>query len=113
MLTPHRAWAAFWAIAFLFLAESFSARALPPLRPPNRPRATAAGFLAVERREPSVFISTTADATWLIARFRFVLDRFGIAVGYAKMVQVVNREKLENHKFLQNVKDLQCLTALA
>lgn len=28
----------------LSLAESFAMRAFPPLRPPNRPKATAAGF---------------------------------------------------------------------
>ena len=34
------------AISERFLVESFSALALPPLSPPSRPRATAAGFFS-------------------------------------------------------------------
>lgn len=41
---PHRALAAFLAIAERFLGPSAAALATPPLRPPRRPSATAAGF---------------------------------------------------------------------
>src|SRR5437773_869906 len=40
----HREAAAFWAICFRRLALNLCARALPPLSPPSRPSATAAGF---------------------------------------------------------------------
>lgn len=43
---PQRDLAAILAISDLFFGESLSALALPPLRPPNRPRATAAGFFS-------------------------------------------------------------------
>ena len=43
---PQRAKAAFLAICIRFLGDSFSARALPPFKPPNLPRATAAGFFS-------------------------------------------------------------------
>lgn len=39
----QRALAAFFAISLRRAGESASARALPPLRPPRRPRLTAAG----------------------------------------------------------------------
>ena len=45
-LESHLALAAFWAIDLRFAADSFAARALPPLSPPSRPRATAAGFFS-------------------------------------------------------------------
>lgn len=41
----HRAFAAFAEIWERLRRLSFLARAWPPLRPPRRPRATAAGFL--------------------------------------------------------------------
>src|SRR5688572_20633820 len=41
---PHRLAAAFLAMVLRFADVSFAARALPPLTPPRRPRATAAGF---------------------------------------------------------------------
>ena len=44
LVRPHRARAPFFAMADRFFPDSFSARALPPLRPPRRPSATAAGF---------------------------------------------------------------------
>src|SRR5437870_4477269 len=40
----QRAFAAFLADIFLCLSESLAALALPPLRPPSLPKATAAGF---------------------------------------------------------------------
>ena len=40
----QRARAPFFAMEDRFAADSFVARALPPLRPPKRPSATAAGF---------------------------------------------------------------------
>ena len=65
----HRARAARLAISLRRFALSFSARALPPLRPPRRPSATAAGFLP----------SDVADATIREATaFRSLLERLGI-----------------------------------
>lgn len=46
-LLAHRACAAFFAISFRLFGESFSALALPPCKPPKRPRATAAGFFSL------------------------------------------------------------------
>jgi hypothetical protein len=40
----QRAAAAFLAMAVRRIGVSFAALALPPLRPPSRPRVTAAGF---------------------------------------------------------------------
>ena len=42
----HLETAAFRAIALRRFADNFAALALPPFKPPNRPSATAAGFLA-------------------------------------------------------------------
>jgi hypothetical protein len=42
----HRFRAALRAISARRALESFFARAAPPFNPPNRPKATAAGFLA-------------------------------------------------------------------
>lgn len=44
-LERQRLFAALAASCERFLAVSVAARAWPPLRPPSRPRATAAGFL--------------------------------------------------------------------
>jgi hypothetical protein len=50
----HRAFAAFLAIVFRFLADSFAALALPPFKPPRRPRVIAAVLItAGSRGEPS------------------------------------------------------------
>ena len=57
-------------MAFRFLAESFSARALPPRRPPNRPKATAAGFFSRSFVEVSTIV--------LASVFTSVLERLGI-----------------------------------
>jgi len=43
----QRAITAIRAISDLRFAESFLARALPPLRPPSLPNATAAGFFSL------------------------------------------------------------------
>lgn len=51
-LLDQRERAAFFAISLRRLEERELALALPPLSPPNRPKATAAGFLAA-------FCSTT------------------------------------------------------
>src|ERR1700730_9905577 len=66
----QRAFAAFKAIVFLRLADSFFALALPPLNPPKRPRDTAAGLLLSKcnsRGEPSrrspIAFSTVRRAT--------------------------------------------------
>jgi hypothetical protein len=42
----HLALTADLAIRLRLVAESFSALALPPFRPPSRPNATAAGFFS-------------------------------------------------------------------
>ena len=43
----HRATAAFRALCARCFAVSFLARALPPFKPPSRPRATAAAFFFI------------------------------------------------------------------
>jgi hypothetical protein len=45
VLFPHRDFAARRAMDFRRALLNFLARAFPPLSPPSRPRATAAGFL--------------------------------------------------------------------
>jgi hypothetical protein len=57
----QRAFAAFLAIIFLLLGESFAARALPPLNPPSFPSATAAGFFSL------VAFSTKDLASWFMS----------------------------------------------
>src|SRR5207249_6021119 len=66
----QRALAAFLAISLLRRALSDSARAFPPLRPPMRPSATAAGFLS-----PFVAARTMAAARTLGS---VLLERLGI-----------------------------------
>ena len=43
---PHLFSAAFFAISDRLSGVSFVARALPPFKPPNRPKLTAAGFFS-------------------------------------------------------------------
>ena len=62
-LVFHRVRAAFFAIDFRSSAVSFSARALPPLRPPSRPRATAAGFFSLGGSASGTTVSRTCRAT--------------------------------------------------
>lgn len=79
----HLARAAFFAIAFLLVADSFSALAFPPLAAPSLPSATAAGFLvsgsgAGGGRLPVARI-TVRKALRLTSRsFGFLLARDGI-----------------------------------
>ena len=46
-LFPQRTRTALRAISDLRSGESLAARALPPLRPPSLPKATAAGFFSL------------------------------------------------------------------
>jgi hypothetical protein len=71
---PHRAFAAFFAMALRLRGDSAAALAAPPFAPPSFPNATAAGFLpafGLSSGEPSNFspmaCSTTFRAT--IAKF--------------------------------------------
>lgn len=73
---PHLLRAAFLAIADRSLAVSFAARAGPPLIPPLRPRATAAGFLpssVLTSSTSPVAIAAMRWASWLGSRGRFGL----------------------------------------
>jgi hypothetical protein len=67
----HRARAAFRADSDLCFAVIFSARAFPPLRPPFRPRATAAGSLPSSVSSSGgaspVAFATTAAASWFVS----------------------------------------------
>jgi hypothetical protein len=79
-LPCHLFLAAIWAISRRRLAESATARAFPPLRPPSRPSATAAGFF-LRRLSLSVCRMTwrkVASATSSRMR-RFELDRLGMS----------------------------------
>lgn len=71
----QRALAAFFAISDLFFLESFLARAFPPLRPPRRPRATAAGFFSAGS---SVALRTMLAASVLTSAVGF-LERLCMA----------------------------------
>lgn len=57
---------AFRAISFRFAGESACLRAGPPLSPPSRPRATAAGFFS-EEVFSSVAMSMMNLASWLMS----------------------------------------------
>ena len=73
----HRAAAAFLAIALRLVADSFAARALPPLAPPSRPSATAAGFFpssgSTSGGASPTLMSTMGFASWFMSRGRFGL----------------------------------------
>lgn len=71
---PHRARAAFLAIALRRDALSFAARAFPPFCPPSRPSATAAGFF-----RSSVAARTIEAARELRSDMR---ERLGIREGW-------------------------------
>ena len=75
----QRAWAAFLAISCLLSGVNLAARALPPFLPPNRPNATAAGFLPSARNLSSLDRSSTASATMeaasLLRSLGFLLER--------------------------------------
>jgi hypothetical protein len=67
----HLTAAAFLAMAFRLSFERLCARALPPLRPPLRPSATAAGSLpstVVSGGAAPVAMSTMSLASWLGSR---------------------------------------------
>ena len=82
--TFHLALAAFFAIAFRLAGESFSALAFPPLRPPRRPSATAAGFFsggaAAAISWPGVPVdwATIRAASWFGSVGLGVLERLGM-----------------------------------
>jgi hypothetical protein len=63
---PHRAFAAFAAIWDRFLGVRAAALDIPPLRPPNRPKATAWGFLAGSGASGSYLGACPVDSsmTW-------------------------------------------------
>jgi hypothetical protein len=72
----HRAAAAFWAIALRSLGVNLSARALPPMSPPKRPNATAAGFFSgfsVGSFSVSAIVSSIKD---FASSFSSLLERF-------------------------------------
>lgn len=66
VLPLHRACAAFFAISLRCSGVSFRALASPPFLPPNRPRATAAGFFSRSDRDDA--FSPVASWTMLAAR---------------------------------------------
>lgn len=66
----QRAKAAFLAMAFLLAGLSAAARAAPPLSPPRRPRATAAGFfLEPARHDRFGFFGTARDLLLVLTDF--------------------------------------------
>src|SRR6059058_6045655 len=76
----QRAAAAFFAMAFRFLAERALARAAPPLAAPSRDRAWACGFFpSAGFRTAPVASSTTRRAFWAkSARLPPLLARVGM-----------------------------------
>lgn len=79
-LRCHRYNAAFEAISFRFSADKLLALALPPLRPPSFPKATAAGFFFGFGRTTGsgwpVLLLTILAAIWLASLA--LLERLGI-----------------------------------
>lgn len=71
---PHLALAAFFAIAARLEGLRLAALALPPFKPPRRPNATAAGFLAGVSSAAWVTCSKIDAASW----FTSLLERFGM-----------------------------------
>jgi hypothetical protein len=71
----HRASAAFLAISFRRSGDSFSARALPPLRPPSLPSSTAAGFFssAMQQSQPERSSTTKPKKPPLSIRVRALM----------------------------------------
>ena len=83
---PHRAVAAFTASALRSSAERLSIRARPPLRPPRRPSATAAGFFSG--------CSSAIRAMWSRSARVLALtgfDFFDDGVGFARRVGIATR----------------------
>ena len=72
----HRARAAFRAISDRRFLLSFFFRAGPPLSPPNRPSATAAGFFSLS---PVASATMSAARTFTSWGWR-LLERFGMAL---------------------------------
>jgi hypothetical protein len=90
---PQRAFAALAAIADRFFGPRAAARATPPLRPPNRPRATAWRFLGVTSGG-SVFGACPVDSSMIRYASSFgsrgrVFERSGILPAWAKQSAVV------------------------
>ncbi|MGO8945074.1 MAG: hypothetical protein ACLQJ7_15545, partial [Syntrophobacteraceae bacterium] len=71
----HLAFAAFLAISLRCSGVSFSALALPPLRPPRLPSSTAAGFFCgpvdCSGLESEVACSAMKAASWFMSRGAF------------------------------------------
>jgi len=85
------------AISDRLLAVSFSARALPPLSPPKRPKATAAGFLEGVSSCGVDCLSATSTLCMLRAGGtcesfcdNLLLERLGILILYqrTRLIQV-------------------------
>jgi hypothetical protein len=76
----QRVAAAFLAISVRFFFDKLAARAFPPLSPPSRPSATAAGFfpssVLVSGGAFPVAMSVINLASWFASRG--LLERFGI-----------------------------------
>lgn len=79
-LRCHLDWAAFRAIAFLLLADNFSALALPPLSPPNLPRATAAGFFCGGSSFDSFVVSSTIALARILISSDCFLERLRMVI---------------------------------
>jgi hypothetical protein len=73
----QRAIAARSAISFRRSGVRALALAFPPLAPPKRPRATAAGFLRLPESTSPVASTTTRWAVWFTSS-DFFLERLGI-----------------------------------
>lgn len=77
---PQRFWAAFRAISLRRLGERAAALAVPPLAPPSRPSATAAGFFLCFGGACPVASATTRKAA--SATSSFFLERLGMCLSY-------------------------------
>ena len=78
---PQRERAAFTAILRRCRTVSFKALALPPLNPPNRPNATAAGFFPDGGATFCLVAAATIQAAaWFGSAGGFLLERFCIQV---------------------------------
>src|SRR5215475_1421907 len=89
----HLALAAFLAICFLRFAESFSALALPPLRPPFRPCSDK--YSEIDCVVWPVDISTMAWANWFESTGSFLLERLMHRV-CSRLIVAVNPSQNEN-----------------
>jgi len=79
-LSFQRAAAARFAMSERSSGLKAAARARPPLSPPFRPSATAAGFFRRLWGALSVASATTRAASWLTSGVFLILERLGIFV---------------------------------